>query len=78
MRGTTGTTSARNRLRRLAYGGALLSALTAQRFGVAPEHDRARRCGEPMAALCGLDQSGFLRRCRDAGGGTPARPRGFP
>ncbi|MEU4098951.1 hypothetical protein [Streptomyces sp. NPDC026673] len=71
-----GTAPAGRWLPRLAYGGALLSALTAHRFERAPAHRSARRGAEPMAALCGLDQRGFLLRCHVAGrvppGSTPA------
>ncbi|MEU1544007.1 hypothetical protein ABZ461_39215, partial [Actinacidiphila glaucinigra] len=56
----SGTTSPGRLLPRLAYGRALLGALTAHRL------DRPR--AEPMTSLCGLDRSGFLHRCRSAGG----------
>ncbi|SNT60528.1 hypothetical protein, partial [Actinacidiphila glaucinigra] len=55
----SGTTPAGRLLPRLAYGRALLGALTAPRFDRPP--------AEPMTSLCGLDRSGFLHRCRSAG-----------
>ncbi|MEU1616030.1 hypothetical protein ABZ479_01870 [Streptomyces sp. NPDC005722] len=58
-----GPTSAGRLLPRLAYGRALLGALTARRPDRPPV--------EPMAALCEVDQDGFLHRCRSVCGAGP-------
>lgn len=57
-----GTTLGRRLLRRLARGRAPRGAPAGHR-GEGPP-------AEPMTALCGLDQSGFLDRCRSARGGS--------
>ncbi|WP_431969338.1 hypothetical protein [Actinacidiphila sp. bgisy160] len=48
---------------RPGYGRKLLGVLTGYRFDRPP--------AEPMAALCGLDENGFLHRCRSARGTGP-------